>query len=244
MEDNKVVTSTPVSDERVKVKSVVGLPIRREEATKILTECYGANLLELDEFETRAELVQKATSLEEINKVIFDLPEKFLNSLTEFKTIAQQEVKEEYVATKNVKSKSLSHRHKQNKVISILSERSLEGNWLNDDEVTVLSIMGSSKLDFREVNFPDTEVVVTTSVIMGEVKIYVPKDVKVILDATPIMGDVKITADNTPKIVNDIKNKIFGNEKSIQKYSNQTNKNKVLIIKGIVIMGEVRVIQY
>jgi len=239
MEDNKVVNSS-----LTETKSVVGLPIRREEATRVLTECYGANLLELDEFESRAELVQKATSLEEINKVIFDLPEKFLNSLTEFKTIAREEAKKETVVRKNVEKKSLTNSYRRNKVVSILSERSLEGDWLHEDEVTALCIMGSSTLDFRGVTFPDREVILTTSVLMGEVTIDVPRDVKVILDATPIMGNIRISENHTSKVINNIKNKVLGNNNSVEKYNNTSNKSRVLVIKGVVIMGEVRVIQH
>jgi hypothetical protein len=202
-------------------KSVVGLPIRREEATTILTECYGANLLELDEFERRAETVQQATSLEEINEVIFDLPEKFLKSLTEFKINENTTKPITNTESKSINRNSIAHTNKSNKVISIMSERRLTGNWLHNNEVTILSIMGSSRLDFRNVDFPDTDIMITTSVIMGEVIIDVSKDVKVVIEATPIMGNIK-TSDNLIS-------------KTIKDHT------KVLIIKGVVIMGEVRI---
>lgn len=59
-----------------KKKRVFGLPQKREEAVTLLNHCYAKNLLELDEFENRLELVEKAKTLDELDDILSDIPDE------------------------------------------------------------------------------------------------------------------------------------------------------------------------
>jgi len=62
-------TDLPASRPRV-----VGLPRLREQALQRLNDAYVANLIELDEMESRVAAVQHARTLDEVELQLADLP--------------------------------------------------------------------------------------------------------------------------------------------------------------------------
>ncbi len=68
----------------IEKERVVGLPIRIKEATDILIEAYGENLLTEREYDRRLRVVQAAETLGDVDDGIWDLPQNFLDKLTKF----------------------------------------------------------------------------------------------------------------------------------------------------------------
>jgi len=225
----------------IKSRTVVGLPIRRDEVVEMLTACYGENLLELEEFERRVTEVEKATSLEEIDLLILDLPNSFLKNLTlfekeELKTLSNikdtsttlsnpkenKESKKSSISNSNFNSRKgkLGLRKNSQKSVAILGERRLSGDLIKSNELYFVAIMGSVRADFSTIEISE-DIFIKVTAIMGEIRITVPKNVKVIFDVTPIMGEAK-----ADKGVN----------------SEIDENSPVIRITGTAIMGEIRVI--
>jgi len=222
-----------IKDHPIKVKTVVGLPIRKDEVVEMLAACYSKNLLELEEYERRVSEVEKATSLEEINVVILDLPNSFLQNLTIF----EKEEMDSLPHIKNKKNEDISIKNRDSnfrkssknrislktgtqKSVAIMGEKRLSGNLIIGNELYLVAIMGSIRVNFAGVDLPATTTVTVTA-IMGEVRLYVPRDVRVIFDVTPIMGEVKVDKHINSKV---------------------GDNSPVIRVKGVAIMGEVRVI--
>ena len=229
-----------IKDHPLKVKTVVGLPIRKNEVVEMLAVCYAKSLLELEEYERRVTEVEKATSLEEINVVILDLPNSFLKNLTIFekeemdslphineKDIDKESIKKVSKRYNHIRSSSRRDHHIRRslrtgaqKSVAIMGERRLSGNLITSDELYLVAIMGSIRVDFAGVDLPE-ETTITVTAIMGEVRLYIPKNVRVIFDVTPIMGEVKVD-----KYIN----------------SDVRDDSPIIRVKGVAIMAEVRVI--
>lgn len=65
-------------DEKEHNATAFGVPARRQEVIEILNQVYSRNFIELDEFEKRVEAVEYAGTLEELDKIIADIPVDFI----------------------------------------------------------------------------------------------------------------------------------------------------------------------
>ena len=153
-----------------------GLEAYRDAAVELLSAGYTEDILDVDEFERRLEVVQAATSREEIREAVSGLPEAVRQPLP------GQPLPEE--------SESASDQQ----VISILSERKLSGDWLHQGRATSISFLGSSRLDLRDTALDRREIYLNVLTIMGETKIVVPPDMRVENDITPLLAEVHIKA--------------------------------------------------
>ena len=57
-----------------------GLPRRREEINELLAELYANDFFNLEVFESRAEAVQNAVTISELEDLISDIPERYRNT--------------------------------------------------------------------------------------------------------------------------------------------------------------------
>jgi hypothetical protein len=64
------------------MRRIIGLPQKREEVTAILSECYSRDLMSLEEYENRIELVHAASTLDELERLTSDVPAEVLAGLT------------------------------------------------------------------------------------------------------------------------------------------------------------------
>ena len=55
-------------------RRVIGIEQRRDQATEILAECYARDLLPLEEYERRVGLIHDASTLDEIEPLLSDVP--------------------------------------------------------------------------------------------------------------------------------------------------------------------------
>ena len=56
------------------IRRVAGLPRKREETVEILSECYARDLIELDEYERRIDLIHDAATLDDLEALLSDVP--------------------------------------------------------------------------------------------------------------------------------------------------------------------------
>ena len=97
-----------------------------------------------------------------------------------FKDIIHRNIKEKIKTLKNTKDSYCATFGSQN--VSFDKEE-FKGCELN-------AIFGEMILDLREAEIKN-DVVITSSIVFGEVKIYVPSNIKVKVKSTPIFGEVK-----------------------------------------------------
>jgi len=102
----------------------------------------------------------------------------------------------------------------------LMGSRKLKGGALESQETSSITVMGETAMDFRDVAFPAKPVVVNLVNVMGETRIVVPPDIPVDVEVFTLMGETK----ETRKV-------------NVQTVRNQPG----LIIRGICLMGEVKV---
>lgn len=141
----------------------------RERVIGILKDAFARGLLEMEDFETRLETAHDATDLVELNGVAVDLP-----AVVERPSMPPMEM-EKGVA----------------KVSCVMATRTLSGRRLARPRVRSRTIMGETHLDYRQVGVDSGTLRLDLKVIMGSVRITVPRSMAVEVDATPIMGEVR-----------------------------------------------------
>jgi predicted membrane protein len=73
-----------------------------------------------------------------------------------------------------------------------MGDRNMTGNWLTSDRVSSFTVMGSTKLDLRDVDLPPGPVRIEVFTLMGDTKIIVPRDLPVRMSAFSLMADSRI----------------------------------------------------
>jgi hypothetical protein len=160
-----------------KGRGVVGLPAQRERTVKILSECFAANVLEMEEFERRVTLAQQARSVQELSRLIDDIP----GALAE----APQEPPEA------ASSRRILLAEDEQSVYGIMMSRKCRGQWLKSRTVSTRTLMSSLEFDFRDLEIPSEIVEINLLALMSSITITVPENLPVQLDVVPILGDVK-----------------------------------------------------
>jgi hypothetical protein len=69
-------------------RRVIGVPQKREEITAILSECYARDLLSLEDYEHRIGLVHDASTLDELETFISDVPADILAAVKNGRPVA------------------------------------------------------------------------------------------------------------------------------------------------------------
>lgn len=156
--------------------SAVGVPARREEVTEILNEAFARNVIELEELEERLGAVQDARYLEELNKLIADLPD--------------------LIPPPNESPIIKPYTHK-----IILGTRKLSGEWLSARDAEIKVILGSLTLDFRTLSLPPGMTTINLSVVMSTLFLVVPPGLRLKHNIRDILSTVQ-----TDELVNRVKN--------------------------------------
>ncbi len=149
---------------------------RRNTCIDTLATAWAEDVITEAEFEQRVELVNRAESVRELASILSDLPPRFRAGFTD--DIArpgrsQDRQPDRYRAGSPVPSSDEGAR-----VVAILSERNVKGNWLTDDEVNANCVLGSMRLDFREIDDRDF-IHLNCLNVLGELQIIVPPDMRV-----------------------------------------------------------------
>jgi hypothetical protein len=158
-------------------RSVVGLPAQRERTIRILSECFAKNILEMEEFERRVSLAHQAQSVQDLARLIDDIPGELAEEPEE--------------TTGPASAKSLVLREEEQQVYGIMMSRRLRGQWLKCRTVNSRILMSSLELDFRDLELPSEIVEVNVLAVMSSVVVTVPEDLPVQTEVVPILGEVR-----------------------------------------------------
>jgi hypothetical protein len=157
-------------------RSVVGLPAKRERTIKILSECFARNLLEMEEFERRVSEAHQAQSVQELARLIDDIPGDLAEGPEERPPRA---------------TGSLVLREEEQPVVGIMMSRRLRGQWLKCRTVSSKTLMSTVEFDFRDLELPPEPVEINVLALMSSVVVTVPPELPVRNEVVPILGEVK-----------------------------------------------------
>ena len=158
----------------------VALEKARERAVRELGEHFALDHLDEHQLESRLDRAYAATSLQELNELVADLPELRAETRPAVETAPTEMVKD------------------QQAVVAIMGGAARKGSWVPPRRLNVLAIMGGAELDFREARFGSREVEVNVLALMGGVEITVPPGVRVEVDGVAIMGGFEQRASPAP----------------------------------------------
>ena len=175
----------------------------REQAIELLSAGYTADQISVDEFERRLDLVNDASTVAEVREAVGDLPV----------------VRQEAEAAEEPRLAERESSDIDQQIVTILSERKLTGDWLDDDRATSISFLGSSRIDLRDTALHEPYVPLNVIAIMGEAKIIVPPDMRIQNNITPLLAEVHVEG---------------GRRKE--------KRSRTLRLSGFALMGEVHIV--
>jgi len=149
------------------------LELYKERIIEYLASCYAKDILDMEDYERRVTLVNRAETAPAIDRIVSDLQVGDSNA-------------SDYRASDGNAYPAVSP---DNKIVSILGERKLDGYALHGRYTTALSVMGSTRLDLRDYR-PTEDVQIHLVAVMSEVVIIVPADMPVHNGVTPLLGEV------------------------------------------------------
>ncbi len=186
---------------------------QRQEAIERLTNAFAAGKLEMNAYEERVSLANKVSTPIDLLKLTIDLPAANLQ------TSGKKQATAKPSNLRNTINNALVNAPRMN-TGCIMGSRNLTGNWLSSDRVSTFTLMGSTHMDFHDVDLPPGPIYLEVYALMGEVKITVPANLPVRLNATPFMGDCKAS-----RTVN----------------QQTANAESWLEISGFIMMGDIQV---
>lgn len=184
-------------------ESPFDLPRLRDQAMDLLTEAFANGTLSLEEYERRAGLIQKAMLPSEITGQIAGLPRSTAQrtenpaARTEARPSRASRPMPDGLELIPVEEKSGSPEFS----LCIMGDRKLAGDWLNSDQATSFTLMGSTTLDLRGTVIPPGRLKIDAMAIMGEIQILVPPGLPVKMSAFPFMGEATVKGSVEQRIV-------------------------------------------
>jgi len=247
------------------MKTIYGLPSKREEVIEILNTAFAEQNLDDEEYENRVKEALNAKSIEELELVVFDFPKEiksklFPTSLTTQKSDFPPAAFSTSTNPANRLGSELSNLFpaKSSKAI-FTTDKELVGI-LNEKPVHFQAVFGTQKIDFRNCSFEgknfriDVDSIFSTTVldlrnqdlagkhidifikgVFNEIKIYIPTGGTVQKNTNLILGEYSIK-DKQKGFMSQV-NKFLGNQ------SSQTESIAFTItLHGNTFLGAVKVI--
>ncbi len=179
------------------------LPALRDHALDLITEAFANGALSLEEYESKASLIQKARLPSEITGQLTGVPRptarrtESTSARTEVRPSRTSRPMPEGLELIPVEEKSGTPEFS----LCIMGDRKLAGDWLNSDQATSFTLMGSTTLDLRNTALPPGRLKIDAMAIMGEIQILVPPGLPVKMSAFPFMGEATIKGQVEQRIV-------------------------------------------
>jgi hypothetical protein len=183
--------SAPVSGGKQDIEGM------RQTALDSITTAYAHGSISLDEYESRAGFIQNAKSLVDIDAQILDLPKSSIPPYPKNTTSRNPAQKTFDEADLQIERRDGSPEFS----LCIMGDRKLAGDWLNSDQATSFTLMGSTTLDLRNTALPPGRLKIDALAIMGEIKILVPHGLPVKMSAFPFMGEAHVHRSVEQRIV-------------------------------------------
>ena len=157
---------------------------RRQHVLDRLTEAFAADQIFMEDYESRVVVAQNARDDSELDRAVAGLQNSELRS-GERATVA---ARPSAAALPNRIDARISG---SSSLACVMGERNLTGDWLSADQVSALTVMGSTKLDLRDTALPPGRLKIDAFIFMGEMQIIVPRGLPVNVNAFPFMGEAR-----------------------------------------------------
>lgn len=161
-----------------------GLDAMRQDTIDRLTEAFAADLIDMDEYERRAEAANAAKRTDDLRALSADLPvprragpAAKRGPSTEPAFSPRRALDPSIVGAAPITTGC------------VMGDRRLVGDWLSSDRVSAFTVMGSTRLDLREAVLPPGPIRIEAFTLMGEIQVIVPRDLPVKLNAFAFMGE-------------------------------------------------------
>jgi hypothetical protein len=154
----------------------------REEAVDKLIVNYSHAIISAEAFERRLDEAMASQSHQHLVDLVSDLP---------------MEADQRYDANKE---RSFSPKYdagdsaEDEKIVSILGSSQREGEWRVPKRISIIDVLGSTKLDFTDAIFQHQQIEIDISNVLGSVEIFVPESVNVTVKMFTIIGSSENSA--------------------------------------------------
>ncbi len=155
----------------------------REETITLLSECFARDVLTVEEFERRAELVHGARTVPELGAAIEGIRTDALPARAG--SAAAAAARSRRFARPPEPAASPGD---YDRAIAVFGETKREGSWIPARRNTVVAAMGSAVIDLREAHLGPGQTVVSAFAFMGAVEVIVPPGVHVECSGSAIFG--------------------------------------------------------
>lgn len=156
------------------------LGARRKRVVDFLAEQYAIDALELEEYERRVELAERADSFEALQELIADLETGVVDPPEAIVPV------EAAPSTALVPADQVPARRS---LVAVFSSVSRKRGWTVPRELKVVSVFGEAELDFRQAQLGAGVTEVVATAVLGSVHIIVPPDLPVHVDGSGVLGE-------------------------------------------------------
>lgn len=160
----------------------------RESALDALTEAFANDVIPVEEFEKRAELLHRAATPGELRALLEDLPSAETRPARRESREVTGTRGERKVAHRRREPLPEGYREDNNLIFSVMSGATRTGRWIPARKNTAVAFLGGIELDFRDAQLPPGETEVACFATMGGIEIIVPPDVVVACSGIGFMG--------------------------------------------------------
>ncbi len=162
-----MVPDAPRNGESLPRRRPAGLEQRREQVIEQLNDAFARDLIDLSELEHRIQQAQEAEGTALLNELVSDLPAVY----------------EAAPASALDEAEPDTH-------VTILGDRSYQGDWLVSRETNAVTILGDLVFDFTGTRLPPGDTDLKIFSLLGDVTIVVPEDVSVAVNLPTLLGDI------------------------------------------------------
>ncbi|HEY9053504.1 MAG TPA: LiaF domain-containing protein [Rectinemataceae bacterium] len=176
----------------------IDLETGRERALDMITTAFARGIIPIEDYEKRAGAIQNAKSFPDLDAQVIDLPPlpEEAPSATRIRAPSRGPAPREPLREPKISGDFLVEEKLGSPEFSlcIMGDRKLQGDWLQSDQATSFTLMGSTTLDLRDTALPPGRLKIDAFAIMGEVRILVPRGLPVRMSAFPFMGEATVQA--------------------------------------------------
>lgn len=152
----------------------------KEHAIAVLSDAFASEKLSMEEFERRVEQAHRATTHEELERLLKDVPASTAVSARDPQTGEVTSTSRPAVPSTRVRD--------NDRAIAIFGETKREGRWIPARSNQAIAALGSTVLDFRDALLGPGETEVKAVAVLGSVEIIVPPDIYVDCAGSAILG--------------------------------------------------------
>ncbi len=161
----------------------VYLDVQRERTVDALCEHFANDVFKVEEFERRVDVAHRAETLEELREILLDLPSGDLPIRVEDASNLPMVRAEPSVPASRVKD--------QDTIVAVLSMSQRKGRWIPARRSTVVAVVGSVELDYREALLGPGVTEVKAVAVVGSVEILVPPGLFVECEGMAVLGNIE-----------------------------------------------------